>query len=176
MEFQLNASTTSRKMETPKNFSRPTSKRGAATRKVRVGSRRPTSSSTSLVGRPSSSKNAAGSATPPMRTPDLVEPHTTLGRFSYAPATQTTVVTTTTTTTTSFPPLLFPKPRHLADLDPKQYPLAASPTPASLKKLTFDLGGIPACFEEAENASESLHEVRRCSDCTDPRVIMFGCS
>lgn len=79
-------------------------------------------------------------------------PRSTLGRFSYAPATQTTVVTTTTTTTTSFPPLVLNGPRHLGDLDPKLYPLASSPTPPSLKKVCFELGGVPACFHEAENA------------------------
>lgn len=86
-------------------------------------------------------------------------PHSTLGQLSYVPATQTTVVTTTTTTTTSFPPLIFKGPRHLADLDPKQYPLASSPTPAALKNVCFELGGIPAVFTEADNAAESLNEV-----------------
>ncbi|KAI9886165.1 MAG: hypothetical protein M1823_002016 [Watsoniomyces obsoletus] len=146
-------------MASPNNWSRPGSKPAMASGKTHIGSQQPTSSSTSLVDRLSPSKDVEGSATPSTPTPVLDEPHPTLGRFSYAPATQTTVVTTTTTTTTSFPPMLFPKPRHLANRDPTQYPLAAIPTPASLKKLTFDLGGIPACFEEAENASESIHEV-----------------
>ena len=90
---------------------------------------------------------------------DLTQ-HGSLGQFSYAPATQTTVVTTTTTTTTSFPPLVFKGPRKVAELDSKVYPLASTPTPSALKKISFDLGGIPVCFEEAEDPSRSLHEVR----------------
>jgi F-box and WD-40 domain protein CDC4 len=83
----------------------------------------------------------------------------TLGQFSYAPATQTTVVTTTTTTTTSFPPLLLKAPRNLDELDPKQYPLASTPTPPSIKRFCFDLEGTPTYFREADNASKSLQEV-----------------
>ncbi|KAI9846235.1 MAG: SCF ubiquitin ligase complex subunit cdc4 [Sclerophora amabilis] len=87
-------------------------------------------------------------------------PHTTLGQLSYAPATQTTVVTTTTTTTTSFPPLVLKPPRHLHELDPKQYPLALSPTPQSLKKLCFDVGGTPTYFQEAEDTSDCYNKLR----------------
>src|ERR1700743_912835 len=43
----------------------------------------------------------------------IVDPYTTLGQLSYAPATQTTIVTTTTTTTTTFPPLVMRPPRNL---------------------------------------------------------------
>jgi hypothetical protein len=82
-----------------------------------------------------------------------------LGQLSYAPATQTTVVTTTTTTTTSFPPLILRAPRHLYDRDPKQYPLAASPTPASIRDFTFDVNGKPACFREADDVEDSLQQV-----------------
>ncbi|KAH0544537.1 hypothetical protein FGG08_001309 [Glutinoglossum americanum] len=84
----------------------------------------------------------------------------TLGQFSYAPATQTTIVTTTTTTTTSFPPLLLKAPRNLNDLDPKQYPLASTPTPPSIKRFCFDLEGTPTYFREADNASKSLQELK----------------
>lgn len=83
-----------------------------------------------------------------------------LGQFSFAPATQTTVVTTTTTTTTSFPPLMMKAPHHLHELDPKLYPLASSPTPKSIKRFCFDVGGRPTYFNEAENTLDALKEVR----------------
>ena len=82
-----------------------------------------------------------------------------LGQLSYAPATQTTVVTTTTTTTTKFPPLIMKAPRHLHDLDPKVYPLADSPTPASIKKFRFNAGSHSALFREASDTDEALREV-----------------
>ena len=82
------------------------------------------------------------------------------GQFTFAPATQTTVVTTTTTTTTSFPPLMIKAPHHLHELDPKLYPLASSPTPKSIKRFCFDIGGKPTYFNEAENTSNALHGVR----------------
>lgn len=82
------------------------------------------------------------------------------GQFTFAPATQTTVVTTTTTTTTSFPPLMIKAPHHLHELDPKLYPLASSPTPKSIKRFCFDIGGKPTYFNEAENTSHALHGVR----------------
>lgn len=90
----------------------------------------------------------------------LPSSHDMLGQFSFAPATQTTIVTTTTTTTTSFPPLLMKGPHHLRELDPKLYPLASSPTPLSIKRLCFDIGGRPAFFREADNALETFQEVR----------------
>lgn len=83
----------------------------------------------------------------------------TLGQFSFAPATQKTVVTTITTTTTSFPPLLIREPRHMHELDPKLYPLASVPTPASLKKQSFSFGGIPVQFQEAEDTAKALARV-----------------
>src|SRR6266536_6715784 len=79
-----------------------------------------------------------------------VPTNSTLGQFSFAPATQTTVVTTTTTTTTSFPPIIMPTPRSMNELDPKVYPLASTPTPSSIKQLTFNFGGTPTFFQEAE--------------------------
>lgn len=84
----------------------------------------------------------------------------TLGQFSYGPATQTTVVTTTTTTTTQFPPLMLKAPKHLRDLDPKMYPLAASPTPKSIKKLSFEVDGKSTTFEEAEDTLDAIEKVR----------------
>ena len=90
---------------------------------------------------------------------DTKATHEVLGQFSFAPATQTTVVTTTTTTTTSFPPLMMKAPNHLHQLDAKLYPLAASPTPPILKRLTFEAGGRRIEFREADNASQTLREV-----------------
>lgn len=75
-----------------------------------------------------------------------------LGQLSYAPATQTTVVTTTTTTTTTFPPFMMKVPAK----DPKLYPLAASSTPASVKRFQFKIGGQPAIFQEAEDVVATL--------------------
>ncbi|KAI9851296.1 MAG: SCF ubiquitin ligase complex subunit cdc4 [Thelocarpon superellum] len=92
---------------------------------------------------------------------ESLSPNTTVGQFSYAPATQTTIVTTTTTTTTSFPPLVLKAPRHLSQLDPKRYPLASSPTPQILKNVRFDFAGTPTYFRESENASQTLCEVSR---------------
>ena len=96
-----------------------------------------------------------------------IRPDDVLGQFSYAPATQTTVVTTTTTTTTNFPPILMKAPQHLFDLDPKLYPLAASPTPISIKKLCFDVDGTPTLFQEANDTLETLEKV-----CTFKRSIL----
>lgn len=95
-----------------------------------------------------------------------VDASTTLGQFSFAPATQTTVVTTTTTTTTKFPPFVMRAPRRMQDLDPKLYPLAATPTPAFLRNVRFDLAGKPTLFYEAEDASVALEKVGHNSEHT----------
>lgn len=89
----------------------------------------------------------------------LLDPYAALGQLSYAPTTQTTVVTTTTTTTTSFPPLVLNAPRHLHERDPKQYPLAASPTPQAIKEFSFITGGKQARFREADDAQNTLEKV-----------------
>lgn len=91
--------------------------------------------------------------------PDTTSSGHSMGQFSFAPATQTTVVTTTTTTTTSFPPLVIKPPRAANDLDPKLYPLASSPTPASLRNIKFDLGGKSVVFNEPEDTAGAVHEV-----------------
>jgi hypothetical protein len=88
-----------------------------------------------------------------------VPPNSTLGQFSFGPATQTTIVTTTTTTTTSFPPIVMPPPRSMSGLDPKLYPLASTPTPSSIKKLSFMFGGNQTFFQEAEDTSRALDQV-----------------
>jgi F-box and WD-40 domain protein CDC4 len=83
----------------------------------------------------------------------------TLGQFSFAPATRTTVVTTTTTTTTNFPPLFVNAPRSTRDLDSKHYPLASTPTPPSLRHFRFDLGGKSVIFNEPEEPTNAIQEV-----------------
>jgi F-box and WD-40 domain protein CDC4 len=84
----------------------------------------------------------------------------TLGQFSFAPATQTTVVTTTTTTTTRFPPFVMRAPRRMQDLDPKLYPLASTPTPSSLKNISFDLEGKQTIFREAEDTTLAMKKIQ----------------
>ncbi|KAL2428373.1 Cell division control protein 4 [Exophiala dermatitidis] len=110
---------------------------------------RPMASATSQ--RPSSRGFSVG--------PRDVEPNSVLGQFSFAPATQTTVVTTTTTTTTKFPPLLMRPPRRMQELDPKQYPLAAAPTPAHLRQIHFEIGGKQTIFREAEDTTVALEQL-----------------
>jgi hypothetical protein len=83
-----------------------------------------------------------------------------LGEFSFAPTTETTVYTTKVVKTINFPPLVMKGPKHLHDLDPKMYPLAASPTPSALKKFCFDVDGKPTVFREAQNPEAALQEVR----------------
>lgn len=97
---------------------------------------------------------------PAATEPHQIPPGSSVGQFSFAPATQTTVVTTSTTTTTNFPPLVIKPPRAAEDLDPKLYPLASAPTPASLKNLRFDLGGKSVVFNEPEDTTAALKEVR----------------
>ncbi|KIX96603.1 uncharacterized protein Z520_07869 [Fonsecaea multimorphosa CBS 102226] len=90
----------------------------------------------------------------------MMESDSLLGQFSFAPATQTTVVTTTTTTTTKFPPFIIRPLRRTKDLDLKQYPLAASPTPAGLKKIHFEIGGKHTIFREAEDTTLALEQLQ----------------
>ena len=163
-----------REMASPVPSSRPKIERSSNTSSK--GLRRSTRTSATLA-RPMMSTSTSGSkgpeetsdgtieaaspSTQPTATRQQLAPHATFGQFSYVPATQTTVVTTTTTTTTTFPPLLFEGLRDLSDLDPKLYPLAATPTPLSLKTISFDLNGVPARFTEAEDASRALEDVSR---------------
>lgn len=93
------------------------------------------------------------------RIHDKVPPRSSLGQFSLGPTTQTTVVTTTTTTTTKFPPLILPGLHNAAELDPKQYPLATSPTPASLRDIEFSLGGQSIKFREASDTVAELEHM-----------------
>ena len=90
----------------------------------------------------------------------VLPPDSTVGQFSFAPATQTTVVTTTTTTTTNFPPFVMRAPRCLRNLDPKSYPLASAPTPDSLKEICFTMDGQSVTFREPEDSQGALDQVR----------------
>lgn len=90
----------------------------------------------------------------------VVDPYGTFGQLSFAKATCTTVVTTTTTTTTSLPPMLIKAPRSLKERDSKEYPLAHTPAPESIRKFGFEIDGLQACFEEANNVEEKVQEVR----------------
>ncbi|PIG87592.1 cell division control protein Cdc4 [Aspergillus arachidicola] len=87
-----------------------------------------------------------------------------VGQFSFAPATRTTVVTTTTTTTTTFPPLFIKPPRATRELDPKLYPLASSPTPSSLRNIKFEIGGHSIVFNEPDDTTSAVNELREKDD------------
>ena len=106
----------------------------------------------------------------------------TLGQFSFAPATQTTVVTTTTTTTTKFPPFMMPAPKRLQDLDPKMYPLAATPTPEPLRNISFELEGKTTVFREfgdsmlASEQTELQQSLRSTLDTQDSLGLGFSYS
>lgn len=52
-----------------------------------------------------------------------------------------------------------PAPRHAKDLDPKNYPLAGSPTPATLKNIAFSLDGRSVLFREATNVAAELEQI-----------------
>lgn len=106
-------------------------------------------------------------ATPDSRRKSLRKrllPQSSLGHFSFGPTTQTTVVTTTTTTTTKFPPFVVPSPQHVHDLDSKLYPLAASPTPAALRNITFPLAGRSVVFREASDTVAELEQIQEEKD------------
>jgi F-box and WD-40 domain protein CDC4 len=90
---------------------------------------------------------------------EMPDPYATMGQFSFAPATKTTVVTTTTTTTTTFPPMCINAPGTLNERDPKEYPLAHTQAPESIKKFYFESGGGLACFEEESAVSDQVQEV-----------------
>lgn len=93
------------------------------------------------------------------RPEEQVDPYATMAQLSFAPATKTTVVTTTYTTTTTFPPMCINAPGLLGERDPKEYPLAHTQAPQSIRKFYFDSeGGALACFEEAHDISEKVQE------------------
>lgn len=82
-----------------------------------------------------------------------------IAQFTFAPTSTQTVVTTTTTTTTTFPPLVFPPPRPLEDLDPRVHPLAQADTPTGLKNFVFNVDGRATYFHESDDPQRSLYEV-----------------
>ncbi|KAF2220863.1 WD40-repeat-containing domain protein [Elsinoe ampelina] len=86
----------------------------------------------------------------------IIPPYSTAGQFAYAPATQQTTVVTTTTTTVNLAPFVLQPPKHLNERDPKQYPLAYSPTPEYMKNIRFQLGGRLTTFTEAEEPGSFL--------------------
>ncbi|KAG9764160.1 WD40 repeat-like protein, partial [Aureobasidium melanogenum] len=88
-------------------------------------------------------------------------PYTTMAHVAFAPATQQTVVTTTTTTTVTLPPLLIRPPRDMLSRDPKQYPLASTPTPSSLQRFSLNVGGTPLVYQEAQNVQTSLDKYKQ---------------
>ena len=90
----------------------------------------------------------------------MAGPSTTAGQFAFTPATQQTTVVTTTTTTVSLPPFVLKPPRDLQQRDPKQYPLACSPTPASLRRVAFGMGDRSATYNEADSPEQYLRKVR----------------
>ncbi|KAI9714336.1 MAG: SCF ubiquitin ligase complex subunit cdc4 [Bogoriella megaspora] len=95
------------------------------------------------------------------RLDDKASSHSTLGQLSYGPATQKTVVTTTTTTITNLAPIVLKPCKHLYERDPKMYPLASTPTPQSLKKVSFNLGDQRAYFEEPSSPERQFQEYKR---------------
>ncbi|ORY13071.1 WD40-repeat-containing domain protein [Clohesyomyces aquaticus] len=96
--------------------------------------------------------------------PQAVDAYGTFGQLSFAKATCTTVVTTTTTTTTSLPPMLMKAPRSLKERDSQEYPLAHTPAPESIRKFGFEIDGLQACFEEANNVEEKVQEHKSLQD------------
>ncbi|PGG99063.1 hypothetical protein AJ79_08697 [Helicocarpus griseus UAMH5409] len=95
---------------------------------------------------------------------DRLPPNSSIGQFSFAPATQTTVITTTTTTTTNFPPLVMKAPGSSRPLDPKIYPLAATPTPDSIRDIRFNLGDTSVVFNESKDPSGTFNELKEQSE------------
>ncbi|KAF2765011.1 WD40 repeat-like protein [Teratosphaeria nubilosa] len=88
-------------------------------------------------------------------TYDMPPPNTTVGSFSYGPAIQKTTTTVTTTTTISLPPIAIKPPSDLHERDPRQYPLAFTPTPHQFKHITYNCNGRPTSFFEADDPKET---------------------
>ncbi|KAF7189453.1 Cell division control protein 4 [Pseudocercospora fuligena] len=97
-------------------------------------------------------------------TTTTMVPHSTMAQLSFGPATQQTVTTVTTTTTVSLPPLVIKPPRDLWERDPKQYPLAFSPTPQSIKRFCFDVNGKPTVFHESEDPEDTMRKYSELQD------------
>jgi len=56
--------------------------------------------------------------------------------------------------------MLFKPPRSLSERDPKEYPLARVQAPESIRKFFFDVEGERALFQEADDAADTIIEVR----------------
>ncbi|KAG5297138.1 cell division control protein [Histoplasma ohiense] len=95
---------------------------------------------------------------------ERLPPNSSVGQFSFAPTTQTTVITTTTTTTTNFPPLVMKSPGSSKLLDPKIYPLAATPTPDSIRDIHFELGDTSIVFNESEDSADTFEKSKAQSE------------
>lgn len=107
---------------------------------------------------PSMPPPAPREATTTTTTHTMPPQHSTVARMSFGPATQQTVTTVTTTTTVSLPPLVMKPPKDLFERDPKQYPLAFSPTPNYLRRFCADVNGKPISFQEEEDAQETVRK------------------
>ncbi|CAD0038341.1 unnamed protein product [Aureobasidium pullulans] len=102
-----------------------------------------------------------------------MSPYTTMAHVAFAPATQQTVVTTTTTTTVTLPPLLIRPPRDMLSRDPKQYPLASTPTPSSLQRFSLDLQQAQlqqsnGLIRSQKASSQTYHTPTRAHDSRPP--------
>jgi hypothetical protein len=53
------------------------------------------------------------------------------------------------------------RPLFMRDRDPRQFPLAAKPIPATLRRFNFPTGDGMAVFDEAEDPDEALNQVCR---------------
>lgn len=95
---------------------------------------------------------------PDMSPYNMPPQQSTVAQLSFGPATQQTVTTVTTTTTISLPPLIMKPPNRLEERDPKQYPLAFSPTPSHLKRFCTDVHGRPIQFHEEEDPQETVRK------------------
>ncbi|CAK4034047.1 Cell division control 4 [Lecanosticta acicola] len=119
----------------------------------------PASPTDDMSHRPSQKSSGEDSTTSTTTTLMMMPPqNSTMAQLSFGPATQQTVTTVTTTTTISLPPLIMRPPKDLYERDPKQYPLAFSPTPSSIKRFCFDIDGRPTRFEEAEDPDETMRK------------------
>lgn len=105
------------------------------------------------------SQKRSGEESTTTTTTSMMPPqNSTMAQLSFGPATQQTVTTVTTTTTVQLPPLIMRPPKDLYERDPKQYPLAFSPTPSSIKRFCFDIDGRPTRFKEAEDPEDTMRK------------------
>jgi F-box and WD-40 domain protein CDC4 len=61
---------------------------------------------------------------------------------------------------TSYPPILINAPRNLKERSSKEFPLAHTPAPESIREFSFSAGEMQARFEEARDVTEKAQEVR----------------